>query len=72
MRCHKRPNTQRSGSDGFTDVIGLSSDHERQNLNTSKLCFFKGTNTGLVLDNEFVTNETSLDLSNTGLRRIAG
>ena len=57
--------------DGFTDVIGLSSDHERQNLNTSKLCFFKGTNTGLGLDNEFVTNETSLDLSNTGLR-IAG
>ena len=34
--------------DGFTDVIGLSSDYERQNLNTSKLCFFKGTNTGLV------------------------
>ena len=57
--------------DGFTDVIGLSSDHERQNLNTSKLCFFKGTETGLVLDNEFVTNETSLDLSNAGLR-IAG
>ena len=57
--------------DGFTDVIGLSSDYERQNLNTSKLCFFKGTNTGLVSDNEFVTNETSLDLSNTGLR-IAG
>ena len=57
--------------DGFTDVVGLSSDHERQNLNTSKLCFFKGTETGLVLDNEFVTNETSLDLSNTGLR-IAG
>ena len=36
-----------------------------------KSMFFKGTATGLVLDNEFVTNETSLDLNNAGMR-IAG
>ena len=54
--------------DGTTDVIGLSTDYERQNLNTSKICIFKGTETGLVLDNEHVTNETSLDLNNAGIR----
>ena len=54
--------------DSFTDVIGLSSDYERQNLNTSKICIFKGTNLGLVLDNELVTNETGLDFSNSGVK----
>ena len=57
--------------DSFTDVIGTSTDHERQNLNTSKICLFKGTVTGLVLDNELVTNDTSLDLANANLR-VAG
>ena len=53
--------------DSFTDVIGISSDYERQNLSTSKICLFKGTETGLVLDNELVANETSLDLANADL-----
>ena len=54
--------------DSFTDVIGASTDYERQNLGTSKICLFKGTATGLVLDNEFVVNDTSLDLANANLR----
>ena len=54
--------------DSSTDVIGLSSDYERQNLNTSKMCIFKGTNLGLVLDNELVANETDLDFNNSGIR----
>ena len=54
--------------DSFTDVIGASTDYERQNLGTSKICLFKGTATGLVLDNEFVANDTSLDLANANLR----
>ena len=54
--------------DGYTDVIGISTDYERKNLNTSKVCVFKGTATGLVLDNEHVTNETTLDLNNANIR----
>ena len=53
--------------DSYTDVIGASSDYERQNLSTSKICLFKGTDTGLVLDNELVANDTSLDLANADL-----
>ena len=37
-------------------------------MNTSKICIFKGTETGLVLDNEHVANDTSLDLNNAGVR----
>ena len=54
--------------DSSTDVIGLSSDYERQNLNTSKICIFKGTSLGLVLDNELVTNETALNFNNSGIK----
>ena len=54
--------------DGFTDVVGHTTDYERQNLNNSKICIFKGTETGLVLDNEHVANDTSLDLNNAGVR----
>jgi hypothetical protein len=54
--------------DSFTDVMGTSTDFERQNLGTSKICIFKGTATGLVLDNELVANDTSLDLANANLR----
>ncbi|GIR03332.1 MAG: hypothetical protein CM15mP12_8630 [Gammaproteobacteria bacterium] len=32
---------------------------------------FKGTQTGLVLDNNFVTNETDLDFVNSDVRYLA-
>ena len=57
--------------DGFTDLIATTTDYERQNLGVSKVCFFKGAETGLALDNEFVTNDTNLDLANADVR-IAG
>ena len=50
--------------DGFTDVVGHTTDYERQNFESPKICIFKGTETGLVLDNEHVANDTSLDLNN--------
>ena len=53
--------------DGYTDLVGATTDYERQNLGTSKVCFYEGSGTGLSLNNELVANETSLDLLNANV-----
>ena len=57
-------------ADGYTDLIASTNDYERKNLGTSKICFFKGTDTGIELDNSFVNNETSLELANADVRIV--
>ena len=48
--------------DGPVDLITSSSDLQRQ-TEGSNLCHFKGSATGLVFDDTFITNETSLDFN---------
>ena len=56
--------------DGPVDVVSSSSDLERQ-LEESSLCHFKGSATGLVFDDTFVTNEeTSLDFNDAKIRTM--
>ena len=56
--------------DGYTDLVGATTDYERQNLGTSKVCFYEGSETGISLNNELVANETSLDLLNANVRTL--
>ena len=49
--------------DGPVDLITSSSDLQRQ-TEGSNLCHFKGSATGLVFDDTFITNETNLDFNN--------
>jgi len=56
--------------DGPVDVVSSSSDLERQS-GQSSLCHFKGSSTGLVFDDTFVTNEeTSLDFNDSKIRTM--
>ncbi len=48
--------------DGPVDLITSSSDLQRQ-TEGSNLCHFKGSATGLVFDDTFITNETNLDFN---------
>ena len=48
--------------DGSVDLITSSSDLQRQ-TEGSNLCHFKGSATGLVFDDTFITNETNLDFN---------
>jgi len=48
--------------DGPVDLITSSSDLQRQ-TEASNLCHFKGSATGLVFDDTFITNETNLDFN---------
>ena len=48
--------------DGPVDLITSSSDLQRQ-TEGSNLCHFKGSETGLVFDDTFITNETNLDFN---------
>lgn len=56
--------------DGISDIIASSRDSDIAKP-SGNLCMFKGTQTGLVLDNNFVTNETDLDFVNSDVRYLA-
>lgn len=53
--------------DGATDLMAVSSSSE-ESINKRGICFFRTTEEGLVLqDEEYLTNETQLDLSNVSV-----
>tara|TARA_B100000886_G_scaffold85560_1_gene56068 strand:+ start:10423 stop:12015 length:1593 start_codon:yes stop_codon:yes gene_type:complete len=56
--------------DGISDVIASSRDSNSVKLQ-GNICTFKGSQTGLVLDNDLVTNETDLDFVYSDVRYLA-